>query len=229
MADIGHNSGLSPEDAAESMKRALAPHKQRAEEFASKAQSAQVDDMPSAQAAVDFVRMARALADKGRELLDEVRQPYKDAAEAARGVAMQFIEDLEESVKIVNDRLAAYNAERRRRAQIAEEEQREAEAELRRRAAEAEGEEVPAKSQAPAPTPAPTVKKAAPIRTDYGGRMSDQVKWRPNVVDVTKVPEHVLKSPKVIAAIEQVSRDLLKNGIEVPGVEKQEYNSHSIS
>lgn len=223
---MGHNSGLSPEEASEAMKRALAPHQARADEFAAKAKAAVVDDRPSAQAAVDFVRIARALNRKAEELLDEVRKPYQEAANSARSVAMQFIEQLQESIDAVQEKLAAYNAQARRKAAKAAQEQREAEAELRRRAAEAEGETAP---PPPPPPPPPAPVKAAPIRTDFGGRMSDQVKWRPKIVDVTLVPEHVLNSPKVRAAIEQVSRDLLKNGIDVPGVEKETYNTHSIS
>ena len=226
MSDLGHNSGLSPIDAAESMKRALAPHRERATEFVQKAERAKVDDMASAQAAVDFVKLARALTDQARTLLEEVRQPYKEAAEAARGVAMQFIEEIDEAVDAVQKQLSDYNEERRRKHAEAQAEQRRAEEELRKRAAEAQGEETPAP---PPPPPPPAPAKAAPIRTDYGGRMTDQVKWRPKVVDVTKVPEHVLQAPKVIAAIEQVARDLLKNGIDVPGVEKENYNTHSIS
>ena len=228
MSEIGHNSGLSPEDAAAAMKRALAPHQPRADEFAKKAAAAKVDDMASAAAAVDFVRMARALADKADALLAEQRAPYQESIDALRGVALQFIDGVKDSADTVNARLAEYNEERRRLAQIAADEQAAAEEELRRRAEAIEGE--PASPAPPPPPPPPAAPvKAAAIRTDFGGRMSDQIKWRPKVVDVTQVPEHVLKSPKVIAAIEQVSRDLLKNGIDVPGVEKQTYNSHSIS
>ena len=124
------------------------------------------------------------------------------------------------------DEAGALIAEMGARARKAAEVQRAAEAALRVRAAAAEGKREPS----PPPPPAePEPVKAAPIRTDYGSKLVDMQKWRPKVVDVTKVPEHVLKSPKVIAAIEQVSRDLMKNGIDVPGVIKETYNTHSIS
>lgn len=230
MADLGHNSGMSPEDAAAAMERALAPHQDRRAEFERKAAAAKVADLDDARGAIDFIRMSRALADKGRDLLTEIAQPYRDCEAAARGVALRFIENLEASTAAMNDRLRAYNADRHAKAEQAAAAQRDAEEELRRQAAERNGGGPEATPPAP-PGPPPTSRrrKAPSIRTDLGGRFTEHERWRAKVVDVTKVPETVLKSPRVIEAIAKVATDLLKNGIDVPGVEKEDYTTHSIS
>ena len=224
MPEIGHNSGVSPEIAAAAMTAALAPWEERRAELERKAEGAMVDDVDSAEAAIDFVRMARALADKARDLLAEVEGPYKEAAQAARAVALRFTDTLETAAGTVNDRLAAYNTRRRQRAEEAQREQERAEQQLR----EASGLET-----APPPpessTPPQKRRKSAPIRTMLGGRMSEQQKWRPKVVDVKLVPETILNTPKVREAIESVARAMLQNGIDVPGVEKDYYDTHSIS
>lgn len=229
MAEAGHNSGLSPEEAAASMERALAPYAQRRDEFVRKAESGTIVDMEAAEAAVDFVRMARALAEKARQLRDEVTAPYTEAVDAARGVALRFIDAVEASAETMNNRLGAYQALRRQKADELAAQQRAAEEELRRQAAARDGGEPDATPPAPSGSPPPSRRKAPAIRTALGGRMSEIERFRAKVVDVAKVPEHVLKAPRVIEAIERVAYDLLKNGIEVPGVEKETYTSHSIS
>lgn len=227
MSELGHNSGLSPEEAAAAMERALAPHEPRAAEIEAKAKAATVDDHESAQAAIDFIRMARALGEKARDLQTEIAKPYKDAADAARGVALQFIDRLEDAAGAVNAKLADYNKAKRQRAAELARQQQEAEEALRRRAAEAEGKPT---EVTPPPAPEVTPEPArSTIRTNLGGRLTETKKWRPKVVDVTKVPAHILNSPKVIEAIEKVARPFLANGIDVPGVTKDEYDSHTIA
>lgn len=211
MGELGHNSGLvDPELAAESMRRALAPWQDRRAEFERKANSAAVDCQDAAAAAIDFVRMARALAGKGEQLLEEVQGPYVEAAEAARGVALQFLENVESSIRKMQGALEAYNEDRRARARALEEEQAQAEAQLREAAGAA----------APAQIPTRKRRKPAPIRTDLGGLMVEHDRWTVEVDDPTLAPPAVLRAPKVVEAIRIVARDLIKNGIEVPGCRK---------
>lgn len=210
-AEMGHNLGVSPEIAAEAMRRALAPWQDRRAEFERKANTAVVDCQDAAAAAIDFVRMARALAEKADGLIVEVQGPYAEAAAAAKAVGQQFIESVESSVRKVEGALKAYNEERKLRAAAQQAEQERAEARLR----EAAG------APAQIPTPAPSRRrKAAPIRTDLGGLMVEQDRWTVEVVDVRKVPVRVLRSPKVMEAIRIVARDFMKNGDAVPGCKR---------
>jgi hypothetical protein len=230
MSELGHNSGsVDPELAAEAMKRALAPWEERRAAFVTKAAGAVVEDIDSAAAAIDFVRMVDALREKARDLMTEVRSPYTEAANAAGGVGMRFIESLDQVESEMRDKLEAYNAERKRKsdevraAQLAEEER------LRSIAATRAGvEQLPAPAPESSPPP-PRRRKAAPIRTDLGGRMSEQERWRIRIDDISQIPHTVLNSDRVKEAIAKVAYDLVKNGIAVPGTSKDYYTTTSIT
>lgn len=221
---IGHNSGVSPDVAIEAMKNALAPWQERRAEFEAKAKIANVDCHDAAQAAIDFIRMARALRDKAENLLAETRKPYRDAADAAKGIADQFIDSIDRSTNQMRTALDAYNADRKAKAKALEDAQREAERLLAQKAAERDGGPVPQ-----IPQGAPRRRKAAPIRTDLGGVMVEQDRWRVEVTDPTLVPAFILKSPKVVDAIRIVARDFIKNGMDVPGCEKIDFTATTIS
>lgn len=227
LAGPGHNSGVSTEQAMEEMRRSLEPWQERRAEFVRKADAAVVDCQDAAEAAVDFVRMARALRDRADNLLGEVREPYQRAAQAATGVANQFTSQLDDAIDKVQGKLRTYNEDRKAKAAAAEAQQREAEERLALQAAERDGLPPP-----PAPSAVPAGRrrrKAAPIHTDLGGRMVEQDRWRAKVVDATKVPAMVLNAPRVLEAIRIVAQDLMKNGITVEGVEKEEYTSTTIT
>lgn len=227
MSSLGHNSGLSPEAAREAMKSALGPWEKRCSEFEEKAKRADIHTQDAAEAGIDFIRMARALREEVDRLRDEVREPYRQAAQAATNVADNFQARLDDAIETMQIALRGYQAERRAKAEAREKEQREVERRLAREAAEREG--------VPPPPPAPEVeqprkKRRAPaIKTDLGGRMVEQDRWRVEVTDPTKVPDFVLKSPKVVEAIRIVARDFIKNGLDVPGCEKVDFTATIIS
>jgi hypothetical protein len=229
VSEIGHNSGaVDPELAAEAMKRALEPWASRKDEFVTKAEAAAVSDMDSAQVAVDFVRMVGALRDKAKELMAEVRAPYSQAADAAGSVAMRFIEELDAAEDAVRGKLRAYRDAARKAAEELEAQQRAEEERLRKEAAARLGEVAPPPPP-PELTPQPRRRrKAAPIRTDLGGMLSEQERWRIRVDDVSQIPENVLNSDRVKEAIAKVAYDLVKNGIAVPGTSKEFYTTETI-
>ena len=228
MSTIGHNSGLSPEAAAAEMQSALDPYVARKNEFVAKANSVTVENMASAEDAVDFIRMAKALARKARELSDEARAPYDQITATIRNTAQRFIDEVEEAGTRVEERLAAFNRERRRKA-AEQKRQQEAEAQALREAAATKNK---AKALPDAPVhieeSAPAPKRASPIRTMTGGIASDQKRVQAKVVDVTKVPVSILQTPKVIAAIEQVARPMVQNGITIEGIEAKTHISTTI-
>lgn len=224
MSEIGHNSGVSAEEAAAAMERALAPYEERRKELVEKAARSKVDDMDAMESAIDFVRISKAISSKARDLLGEVGQPYHEALNAAKAIALRFMDDVDAATETVNDQIKAYNEQRREAARAKAAEQAAAEAALR-----AKADPQTAREQAPPPPPPEPAVRRAPIRTLTGGRMSETKKWRPKVVDVALVPHSILQTPKVTAAIEQVARDMLKNDIDVPGVIKEQFNTHIIS
>jgi len=217
-AELGHNSGLiDPDIAAEAMRRSLAPWQDRRAEFERKAAASKVASQDDARAAIDFVRMARALVTKAELLRDDVQGPYEIAAASAGGIARDFIEKVEAAIATVEGNLKAYNEERRRRAQAREAEQAAAEAAL---AAAADDRGAPP-VQIPAKPPGGKKKrKVAPVRSDLGGLMVETDKWTVEVEDVSLVPLMVLKSARVMEAIRIVARDFMKNDVEVAGCRK---------
>lgn len=217
----GHNSGaVSAEDAAEAMKRALAPWEARCVEFETKAGKAVVDSADAAGAGIDFVRMVRALHDKASDLRTEVQGPYRDAALAAGSVAARFLDRLEAAERQMQTALKAYNDDRKAKAAAQAAAQQVEEERLARIAAERDG--VPPPPPPSAPPPVQRRRRAAPIRSDLGGVMTEHAKLTVTVTDVTLIPAHILNTPRVLEAIRKVAYDLVKNGIDVPGVTKGE-------
>ena len=227
MSAIGHNSGsVDPQIAADAMKRALDPWVSRKDEFVRKSASASVEDMDSAQVAVDFVNMLDALRDKARALMAEVRLPYTQAADAAGSIGMRFIEELDAAERAVRGKLKQYRDKARQAAVERELAQKAEEQRLRESAAEKLGVD---HSPAFAPETLPPVRRrAAAIRTDLGGVLSEQERWRIRVDDVAQIPHTVLASGRVMEAIAKVAYDLVKNGIAVPGTSKEFYTTETI-
>lgn len=223
-AGLGHNSGLDPEAASAEMAAALQPYRARKDEFASKAKATSIEDLEAAEDAVDFIRMARALKAKADELKRETQEPYDRATAAVRNTAQRFIDEIDDAIRVVQDKLNGY---RDKRAEAAEKARLEQEAEERRMR---EASAAPSLPKAPVKSSAPLApsRKTAPIRTKMGGMASEQQRWTAKVVDVSQVPKHILESEPVMAAIARVAGDMMKHGIAVPGVEKDTYTTTTI-
>jgi hypothetical protein len=207
---IGHNQPKSPVDElVVAQREALTSEKrERLEYIIAKAEAKDVVDRETAGQAGDIIKVA----DEFTKLIDNDRidrtRPYRDAADRAKGIADEFLEPLRAAIERLHARLDAWSdaEDERIKAQQAEQEAFFAKPDL-----------TPS-VQSPTPPPMMPAKRRK-ITGDLGARVTQVDVKQYRVVDIRAVPDFILNSETVKAAVVQVAKSLGKHMSEIDGIE----------
>ena len=212
-----HNRPPSPVEALSAeQKEALEPYRKRRDEIVAAAQKKNVVDRATAGDAGDIMRVARdvfAILDADRR---ERTDPYRRAADAAKGVVDEFWQPVVDAIADLRGRLKKWDDEEEARIR---QQQREQEAEMARMRAAAQP---PAESPAaPPPSPPPAMREPArrKVRGDLGATVSSVDKVQYRVVDIKAVPDWIMASPTVHEAVITVVKAMAKHAGQIPGIE----------
>lgn len=234
-APVGHNQPPSPiEVLSAAQAEGLRPYEQRRDEFITAARKKQVTDRISAGDAGDIIRLAGEVWAKIDQERRERTDPYRKAADAAKGKADEFWEPVFAELRALRLRLKNWtDAEDKR---IADQKaEQDAEMDRMRKAAAApapcdsageEGSEVtssPVRSQDPAPAAVPLgdLKPAyrRKIRGDLGATVATVERKEYHVVDIKLIPDWIMSTPTVHQAIIAVVKSMAKHAGPIPGIE----------
>jgi hypothetical protein len=170
----------------------------------------------------DLCKLARDVEKRVNDAREKHNRPLLNAQRSLKGKADGLLHPLLVAVSEVRTKLNGYMAEQ---ARIAAEARAKAEAEARRLREE---QELQARQAAKVGQPAPEpivhvepVKVAEPVaRGDLGSRVGTRTVWRHEIeVPVAKLPKGILENEKVVAAIDQVIGQQVRNGArEIKGV-----------
>lgn len=216
LAPRDHNKPPSPVEALSSEQtEALHIFTARRDEIVAAAQRKTVFDRISAGDAADIIRIASEVYKRIDQDRRDRTDPYRRAADAAKGIVDEFWQPVLDALDELRDRITAWTTQEDERiaAQKAEQE------EEMRRMREAQAAAAPAAVPPPA---APTFQpaRARKIRGDLGATLSTVEKTDFRVVDVSKVPDWIMASPTVHAAIIAVAKSMAKHTAEIPGLER---------
>lgn len=210
---IGDNLPPSPiETLVAAQREALTPEwRERLAYIVERANAKTVVDRETAGQAGDIIKVA----DEFRKIVDQDRidrtRPYREAADRAKAVADEFLEPLDAAVAALRVRLNSWDREEdnRIKAQQAEQE------------AFFSKPDLTPGVQSPATPPPPAMKaaKRSKIVGDLGARVTQAEVKHYTVVDVRAVPDFILQSDTVKAAIAIVARTMGKHMKEIPGIE----------
>ena len=211
-APIGHNNPPSMIETALEMQRAeLETFRARRDEIMAAANRKVVVDRETAGDAGDIIKVAGEVWKK----LDDERlarsQPFRDAWLKLKAIVDEFWTPAAEAVDELRRRLKEWDDAEEDRIKAQQREQAKAMADMRRRA-----------SRTAAKPPAPPAEALPPkrrkIHGDLGATVSRVDKVEFEVVDVRLVPDWILNSPTVKAAIVEVVRSTAKHIPEIPGI-----------
>lgn len=219
-----HNRPPSPvETISADQREALQTFQQRKEEILASANAKHVFDRISAGDAGDIIRIAGEVKKRiDAERMDRSK-PYRDAADAAKGIVDEFWSPVDDALTNLRRRLKEWTdaEDARIEAQRAEQE-----AEMARMRAASAPPPVPA-SAAPAPAPfKPAAKRK--IRGDLGATVSTVEKAQYRVVDVKQIPDWIMATPTVHEAIIQVVKSMAKHTGDIPGIERTTFTDNQI-
>lgn len=219
-----HNRPPSPvETISVDQREALQTFQQRKEEILASANAKQVFDRISAGDAGDIIRIAGEVKKRiDAERMDRSK-PYRDAADAAKGIVDEFWSPVDDALTNLRRRLKEWTdaEDARIEAQRAEQE-----AEMARMRAASAPPPAPA-SAAPAPAPfKPAAKRK--IRGDLGATVSTVEKAQYRVVDVKQIPDWIMATPTVHESIIQVVKSMAKHTGDIPGIERTTFTDNQI-
>lgn len=220
-ARIGDNQPPSPiETLVAAQREALTPEKHnRLAYIVERANAKTVSDRETAGQAGDIIKVAdefRTIVDNDR--IDRTR-PYREAANRAKAVADEFLEPLDVAVDALRKRLKAWSDEEDERiaAQQAEQEAFFASSPPPHLTNPDLTPAVQSVSSPPAPAMKPA--KRRKIVGDLGARVTQVEVKHYRVVDIRAVPDFILNSETVRAAVVQVARSMAKHMPDIPGIE----------
>jgi hypothetical protein len=232
----GHNRPPSPVEALSSEQRdAVAVFQARRDEIVQSAMRKQVVDRATAGDAGDIIRIASEV--KKRIDIDRVdrSKPYRDAADAAKGVVDEFWSPVDEALNDLRARLKAWtDAEDER---IAAQQREQEEAMNRMRAAAPATQQQPVSPAGGGTTPQPPAgRTSAPprapakrkIRGDLGATVSTVEKAEYRVTDVRAVPDWIMATPTVQDAIISVVKSIRRHAGDIPGIERITFSANQI-
>lgn len=194
--------------AAEEAALALEPLKPRRDQLIEALGKVSIADDEDVRRATDKIVLAQALRESADARLQPIGTPYREANHAVRTAALNFTDTLKEAELRVGQAIAAFRKRQREAAARAKNEQAAREAELREKAG--------LESAPVAETKAADI-KLAPVRSDYRGQVFDRKVLRVTINDVRALPDTVLQSAGVIAALESAVRQLAKLTRDIPG------------
>lgn len=218
MSEIGHNSSHR-EAARQAAQELVNTRTPRRDEFVAAIQAKTVTDREKAGDGVDLISLAKKFANTVEDERKAITDPYREAAEAGKGVVDDFMVPLEEAMTALRARIDEWDAGEQSRIEAQRREQEEALRQMRQ-APRATAKEI-AEHLTSSPSEAvPDLKPARtrPVRGDLGGKMhqADVVTW--TVDDVSLIPRHILETETVKRAICQVAKDNDKHTKSIPGM-----------
>lgn len=221
MTDLLSNSAAVPlaEIAAEEARLALFPHQQRRADLIDALQKVDVRDEEEMRRAVDKIALSSALRREAETKVEPIGAPYREAGNAVRGVALNFLDPLRLAEQAAHRSINEFRARQRQAAADAKNAQLAREAELRRQA----GLEV----EQPALV-RPEDVHLAPARSDYRGQVFDRRTTTVTILDPRLLPDEVLKSPGVTAALETAVRRLSTLTRDIPGALLEDGKASSV-
>jgi hypothetical protein len=173
----------------------------------------------------DFVRQINAFEKALEAVREKHNRPLIDARTALKGRTDAIFVPLADALKKVRDDMNRWTREETARV---ERERREAaeRAEQLRREAEAAAQDKAAATGMPAETFIPEItprRVEAPVaRGDLGARVGTRMSYEHKIVSVRKLPDRLLKHPKVIEALDKVIAAEIRSAsgkCEISGVE----------
>lgn len=227
-----HNRPPSPVVAlVAEQKDALVPFAKRRDELVASASRVQVFDRASAGDAADVIRIANEVFKKiDQDRLDR-SNPYRQAADAAKGVVDEFWQAVADALDELRARLNAWTEAEDKR--IADQ-QAEQEAAMNRMREEAAATQLasasPARSDATTSGGQPVGQKPfrRRIRGDLGATLTTAEQKQYRVSDIKLVPDWIMATPTVHNAIIQVVKSMAKHAGEIPGIEQSTVSANKI-
>lgn len=201
----GHNSAgmLTRDDAVEDLRIALERFAPRKDEFLRAAAAAVVRDRGTAGSAADVIKLARDIGGQVEAVRLERSRPYRDTGDALKACADAFWRPVAEAMEDLEEKVRAWDSAEDDRIAAQRQEQQALLSNLG--------------GAAPIARPARTA-KARPVRGDYGGKVTRVQEYHFEVLDPKAVPDFILNSEPVKAAIIAAVKPLRKLGTEIPGI-----------
>lgn len=213
---VGDNSGTMRELALSELRSELhfvaqpggKTFAERKAEFMRSAAAAVVRDRDTAGDAADLVKLAGEV----REMIEAKRlersNPFRDTANALKGVADDFWREVGDAMKEVSCKIDEWDRDEKKRILDQRIEQQRMEDELTK-----------ASGVAPLlPTSAPIPARRAPIRGMLGATVSEVEVKTYEIEDFKLIPEYILGSETVNRAILEVARTMSKHMGAIPGI-----------
>lgn len=210
---LGDNQPPSPiEILVAAQREAIEPRAERLAYILERASAKTVVDRETAGQAGDIIKVAGEFIEIVENDRLERTRPYREAADAAKGVADEFLQPLRDAVGELHARLNAWDAEEQARITAQRTEQ---EAFF---AAQEKHESVTDPCPAP-PPPKMRPAKRRRITGDLGARVDQVEVLEYRVVDVRQVPDMILNSKTVHDAIIQVAKSMRRHMPTIAGIE----------
>lgn len=223
----GHNQPPSPVEAlVEAQQEALQPFEQRRDEIVASARRVKVTDRLTAGDAGDVIRIANDVFKRIDQDRLERTNPYRQAADAAKGCVDTFWQPVTDALDDLRARLEEWSRAEDERIAAQKREQDEAIAAMRQQRLPTH----PMPHVAGQPTTAPKMLPAKPrkIRGDLGSVVSTSEQFDYRVIDVKKVPDWILNSQTVHEAIIRVVKSAARHLGDIDGIERTASTSVSV-
>lgn len=216
-----HNQPPSPvEFLSAEQTEALQPFTQRRDELIQAAQRKQVFDRISAGDAADIIRIASEVYKRIDQDRRDRTDPYRRAADAAKGIVDEFWQPVIDALDELRQRVEAWTKAEDDRIAAQKAEQEAEMKRMREAAAEKEAPYSAAKAQLESGLSPFQPARRRKIRGDLGATLSTVEKTDFRVIDVRAVPDWIMASPTVHAAIIAVAKSMAKHTAEIPGLER---------
>jgi hypothetical protein len=238
LAPAGHNRPPSPvETLSAEQREALQTYTQRRDELVESAGKKKVFDRISAGDAGDIIRIANEVKKRIDADRTDRTKPYRDAADAAKGVVDEFWQPVDEVLDALrqrlkdwtdaeDDRIAQQQAEQDAAMLAMREQTLAALKSVKDQTGVTEGAAgEPQRRSAPPPF-LPAARRK--IRGDLGATVSTVERAQYRVSDIKLVPDWIMATPTVHDAIIAVVKSMAKHAGEIPGIERTTFSENKI-
>ncbi|MET0373975.1 MAG: hypothetical protein ABW128_06920 [Rhizorhabdus sp.] len=236
LAPRDHNQPPDPVEVMRvAMPEALERFQKRRDEIVASANRKTVTDRFTAADAGDII----SIADKVQKRIDAVRReltdPHHQARDLGKAIADEFWTPAEEALTQLRERLQAWNDVEDKRIADQQREQDEFMARMQQGGSQPAVVNAPdpkpegvrehidySAPAGPAPTSVPGMRpaKKRKIVGDLGGVVTTADVTEYTITDIRLVPDFIMSSPTVHAAVKQVIKSMARHLGEIPGVEK---------
>lgn len=203
--------------AVEDLRTALERFKDRRDEFVKSATTQIVKDRHDVGAAGDTIKLGKRVWEMIERERTDRSEPHRDAQLALKAFADEFWSPAYDALTVLNEQIRAFNAAEKKRVEDQRAEQAAAMAAMREKVA------------AP-PMPVDVLPaRRKKTRGDLGATVSIVDKVEYTVTDVRAVPDVILNSETVKAAIIAVAKSMSKHMPVIDGITKTVVEDHRIS